>query len=59
MLMVDLTQEVQFPYYDSKKKEWKEHTGTIAELLKVYTDYKHIQIYSTEQKKWGNFEKVF
>lgn len=59
MLMVDLTQEVQFPYYDHKSQKWKEHTGTIAELLKVYTDYKHIQIYSTEQKKWGNFEKVF
>ena len=57
--MVDLTQEVQFPYYDHEKKEWKEHTGTIAELLKVYTDYKHIKIYSTEHKKWGHFEKLF
>ena len=59
MLMVDLTQEVQYPYYDQEQKVWKEHTGTIAELLKVYTDYKNIKVFSTEQRKWGQFEKIF
>ncbi len=57
-LFVDISQEVEYPVYDEEKQCYFTHTGTIAELLKFFTDYRQIIVYSNTFIKWGTYEEV-
>lgn len=57
-LFVDISQEIEFPVYDEEKQCYFTHTGTIAELLKLFTDYRHIVVHENTFIKWGLYEEI-
>lgn len=56
MTLIDLEQEVQFVYMDPDSKNWKHKTGTIKELLQIYTAYQFINVIDINSLKWGTLE---
>lgn len=56
MTLIDIDQEVQFVYQDPATKQWKHKTGSIKELLQVYTAYQYINVIDINELKWGTLE---
>lgn len=56
MTLIDLGQEVQFTYPDPESGLWKSKTGTIKELLQLYTAYQFIELIDVNSLKWGTLE---
>lgn len=56
MTFIDLDQEVQFTYPDPESGLWKSKTGTIKELLQLYTAYQFIELIDVNSLKWGTLE---
>ena len=56
MTFIDIDQEVQFVYMDPESKNWKHKTGTIKELLQIYTAYQFIFTYDINAVRLGDLE---
>lgn len=56
MTLIDLDQEVQFTYPDPDSGIWKSKTGTIKDLLQLYTAYQFIELIDINSLKWGTLE---
>lgn len=56
MTLIDIDQEVQYVYQDPDSKQWKHKTGTIKELLQVYTAFQYINVIDINELKWGTLE---
>lgn len=56
MTLVDLDQEIQFTYPDPDSGTWKSKTGTIKDLLQLYTAYQFIELIDINSLKWGTLE---
>lgn len=56
MTFVDLDQEIQFTYPDPDSGTWKSKTGTIKDLLQLYTAYQFIELIDINSLKWGTLE---
>lgn len=56
MTLIDLEQEVQYTFPDPETGTWKSKTGTIKELLQIYTAYQFINVIDINSLKWGNLE---
>lgn len=56
MTLIDLDQEVQFAYPEPDTGTWKSKTGTIKDLLKLYTAYQFIELIDINSLKWGILE---
>ena len=56
MTLIDLDQEVQYTYPDPDSGLWKNKTGTIKELLQIYTAYQFINVLDINSLKWGTLE---
>lgn len=56
MTLIDLDQEVQYTYPDTDTGLWKSKTGTIKELLQIYTAYQFINVIDINSLKWGTLE---
>lgn len=54
MKFVDLDQEVQFTYPDPESGLWKSKTGTIEDLLQLYTAYQFIKVIDANEITWGS-----
>lgn len=56
MTLIDLEQEIQYTYPDPETGTWKSKTGTIKDLLQIYTAYQFITVIDINQLKWGTLE---
>lgn len=56
MTLVNIDQEVQFVYPDPESGVWKSKTGTIKDLLQLYTAYQFIKIVDANEITWGSLE---
>lgn len=56
MTLIDLDQEVQYTYPDPESGLWKNKTGTIKELLQIYTAYQFIFLYDINVARLGDLE---
>lgn len=56
MTLIDLDQEIQFTYPDPDSGTWKSKTGTIKDLLQLYTAYQFIELIDINHLKWGTLE---
>lgn len=56
MTLIDLDQEIQFTYPDPDSGTWKSKTGTIKDLLQLYTAYQFIELIDINPLKWGTLE---
>jgi hypothetical protein len=56
MTLIDLEQETQFLYWDPTDNRWKTTTGTIFELLKIYTAYQFLKVFDVNDLKIGTLE---
>lgn len=56
-LYISLDQEVQIPVYDDNEEIWYTHTDTIGNILKTFTDYRHLKVIDLNDNKWGSYEE--
>lgn len=57
MTFIDIDQEVEFAYQDPDTKNWNHKTGTIKELLQIYTAYQFIFTYDINTVRLGDLEE--
>lgn len=57
MTLIDIEQETTFTYFDDDTKTWKHKTGTVKELLEIYTAYEWLNVIDLNKIRWGTLKE--
>ena len=56
MTLIDIDQEIQFVYYDPEIKMWNNKTGSVKDLLQLFSAYQFLKVIDIHEIKWGSLE---